>query len=307
MNILICCDYDNGGQMYALYSALNNYTNHVAKLITFRESFLKYDTDFLNPVPNVVAELAVWADFFILGEVLTPNVQSEPIYKKITPHNCIIRAGGSLARTRPDLYKGPIMKTGAFHDPTLVSKIAPMAITVNLAEFSMWPGRKTPDIYPVKLVFSGTPLKHKKDHSGIIFEVWKELSEKYNSDQVEFVNISMKPWKESLLIKSGCHICFDQYLLGTYANSAIEAMYYGMPVFGYNSAWSKSVFPDCPVISFTNTTEIIDEVSKMVEDPAYLRGIGYIGHEYVMSMHSSENAIKRWVNLIDFVSKEYLK
>lgn len=307
MNIVICCDYDNGGQMYALYSALNRYTDHVVKLITFKETFLKYDTEFLNPVPNVVSELAAWADFFVLGEVLAINIQSLPIYKKLTPNNCIIRAGGSLARSRPDLYRGPIMKTGAYHDPTLVSKIAPMANTVNMGEFDDWPCEISSHKYPVKLVFSGTPLKHRKEHSGIIFEVWDELSKRYDSSEIEFVNISMKPWKESLKIKSGCHICFDQYLLGTYANSAIEAMYYGLPVFGYNSAWSKSVFPDAPIISFTNMTEIIDEVSKMVEDPTYLREVGVIGHDYVMRVHDSKNAIKRWENLIEFVSKEYLK
>jgi len=306
MNILIACDFDNGGQMYALYCALNKYTRHTAHLITFRETFLKYDTEYFNPTPEIVRSLVDNSEFFILGEILTPNIQSVPIYEVINPHNTIIRAAGSLARTRSDLYKGPIMKTGGFHDPTLVSKIHPMAITVNMGEFGEWPEESKID-FPVKLVFSGTPLKHRKEHSGIIFYAWEELSKLYTSDKIEFVNISMKSWKESLQIKSGCHICFDQYLLGTYANSAIEAMYYGMPVFGFNSSWSKMVFPDAPIISYSDVKQIIGEVSKMIDDPEYLHQQAEVVRAYARRVHHSSHAIRRWESLIDFVSKEYLR
>jgi len=134
MNILICTEWDNGGQMIALKRALDKYTSHKSRLITLKQSYLDYETDIFNPSPNEVQKLVDESDFFILGEVVTRNVQTEPVYKNINPTNCILRAGGSLARKYPELYCtgifAKIMKTGAYHDVTLASKIFPLNLSI---------------------------------------------------------------------------------------------------------------------------------------------------------------------------------
>lgn len=308
MNILIATDMDNGGQMHTLQRALNKYTTYVARLITFKETYLRYETDIVDPSLNEVKELTEWADFYILGEMLQPKMHSKPILDKMTSSNSIIRAGGSLARQAPQLYTndkfGSIVKTGAYHDWTISSKIGVMGTTVNMYEFGEWPEENRPDdSKPTRLVFSGTALKRKEEHSGAYMEAWRALSKLYSSEQIEFVTISGKSWKESLDVKSTCHICFDQMKIGAYANSAIEGMFYHMPTFCLVSGWCKTIHPDVPVIPYTSLEDIVNATGKMIDEPETLKMIGDAGHRYVMEVHAAEKAIKRWESLIEFVTQ----
>lgn len=309
MNILLVCDYDNGGQMIALMKALNKFTEHEARLITFRRTYLGYEEDVFNPAPNAVEELCEWADFFILGEVLTPNIQSDPIRERIAPSNCIIRAGGSIARGYPQAYMlgklAHIMKTGAYHDPTIASRVFPMAATVNIYHFDEWPAEKKEYGEPFKLVFSGTALKQSAEHSGAIKEAMNELSLKYGPDTVDIINIQNKSWKETLAIKAQCHVCYDQLAIGAYANSAIEGLYYHMPTFCYVSGWCGTVHPDAPLISTKSAEDIVKITESFIKDPDEMYELGKEGHEYAMRVHSAENAVVRWENLIDFVTEEF--
>lgn len=308
MNILIATDMDNGGQMHTLYRALNKYTTHVARLITFKETYLGYETDIVDPSLNKVKELTEWADFYILGEMLYPRMQSKPILDKMTSSNSIIRAGGSLARQAPHLYTndkfGGIVKTGAYHDWTISSLISLMGTTVNMYEFEEWPEENRPaDNEPTRLVFSGTALKKREEHSGIYMKAWETLKDLYSSEQIEFITISGKSWKESLEIKSTCHICFDQMKIGAYANSAIEGMFYHMPTFCLVSGWCKTIHPDVPVISYTSVDDIVNATSWLIDDQSKLKTIGDAGHRYVMEIHAAEKAIKKWESLIEFVTQ----
>ncbi|MDD5614959.1 MAG: hypothetical protein PHH85_02020 [Candidatus Methanoperedens sp.] len=311
MKILLACDYDNGGQMIALAKALNKYTCHKARLITFRRTYLGYEEDVFNPPPDEVESFCAWADFFILGEVLTKNIQSASIYTKINPSNCIIRAGGTIARTYPQAYMTggleKIMKTGAYHDPTIASRVFPMAATVNMYHFDEWPVEKKEYEAPFKLVFSGTAQKQQAGHSGAIMAAWDELGHKYGSDKIEFVNIRERSWAESLAIKSQCHICYDQLSIGAYANSAIEGMFYHMPTFCYVSGWCGTVHPDAPLISVKSAEDIVEITESFIEDPDRMYELGKEGHDYVVRVHDAKNAVERWEQLIHFVSKEYLK
>jgi len=308
MNILIATDLDNGGQMYALYRALNKYTTHIARLITFKETYLGYKTDIVDLSLNQVKEMTEWADFIVLGEMLQPKMHTQPILDKMTLSNSIIRAGGSLARQAPGVYVqgkfAQIMKTGAYHDWTIAGQIGAMGTTVNMYEFDEWPVKKVPNSTdPIRLVFSGTALKQKGEHSGPYMEAWKQLSKEYDPDDVEFVTISGLSWEESLKIKSTCDICFDQLKIGAYANSAIEGMYYHMPTFCLVSGWCKTIHPDVPVIPYTSVDDIINATKRMIDYPKTLQEIGDAGHRYVMDMHSAEKAIRRWESLIEFVTQ----
>jgi len=305
MKILILTDFDNGGQMIALKKAFDKYTRHEARLITFRQTYLDYEVDMFNPPPNDVKEMVEWADFFIFGEILTQNIQSESVYQKINHKNCILRAGGSLARMHPDLYCtgifAKIMKTGAYHDVTLASRIFPMAHTVNMYHFDEWPKPDKSILKPMRLVFSGTALKRTAEHSGPITEAWDMLREKFDPSEIEFVTIKNTSWKETLKIKATCDICYDQTLLGAYASSSIEGMFYDMPTFCYTSSWCKSIHPEVPVISVRTAQEIFDRTVNIIKN----YGQYSYGHDYVMRVHDAKNAIERWTALIDYVQNEY--
>jgi len=311
INVLIVTEWDNGGQMYALYRALDLYTEHKARLITFKQSYLNYDTDVFDPNLDKVNVLVGWADFFILGEILQPRMHTAPILARIRPDNCIVRAGGSTARIYPQYYMTneyrKIMKTGAFHDHTITSRIFPMAPTVNMYHFQDFPPKKhRVNNGRLKIVFSGTALKQKNEHSGEFMKAWEILSKKY-PDDLELINIRNTSWKETLKIKAGCDICFDQLSIGTYANSAIEGMYYYMPTLAFVSAWSQTVHPDAPIVNVKTSGEIIDRIEGYIDNRNGMIDIGWEGHNYVVNNHSDLIAIKKWEALIKYVSEEYLK
>lgn len=309
IKILCATEYDNGGQMYALYKALNQYTSHTARLITFKNTYLDYQTDIFDPTLNQVDELVDWADFFILGEVLSPRMHTGSILSAIKPNNCIVRAGGSTARAYPQLYmsghyKG-LMKTGALHDVTIASRIFPMAPTVNMFHFDDFPAKKQKDEEaPIKIVFSGTGLKHKAEHSGEFTKAWEVLAKKHG-DELQLINIYKTPWKKTLEIKSGCDLTFDQLKIGAYANSAIEGMWYHCPTFCYVSEWCRTVHPDVPVVNIKTAEEIIERVDRYIDNPDEMRTIGDAGHNYVDKVHSADMVVQRWEALIKFVSEEY--
>lgn len=297
--------------MAALWKALNKYTEHDARLITFKQTYLNYETDLLDPTFDQVNELVEWAEFFVLGEMLNPRMHTNIIIERLCPNNCIIRAGGTIARNYPQLYMDGkfrgIMKTGAYHDPTIASRIFPMGNTVNMYDFSEWPVRvrEVPEgIEPIRIVFSGTAQKHQADHCAGFPKALDMLHEEYG-DRIEFVNIQNTSWRECLKIKADCDICFDQFLIGTYANSAIEAMFYRQAAFCYISGWSKSVFPEAPLISVTNAQEIFDEIILLIDNYPKRVAVGKIGNKYALQVHGAWNAVDRWSALIDFVVNEF--
>lgn len=295
--------------MYALYKALNQYTSHTARLITFKNTYLDYQTDVFDPTLNQVDELVEWADFFILGEVLSPRMHTGSILSAIKPNNCIVRAGGSTARAYPQLYmsghyKG-LMKCGAFHDVSIASRIFPMAATVNIFHFDKFPPKKERERgAPIKIVFSGTGLKHKAEHSGEFMKAWEVLSKKHG-DKIQLINIQRTPWKKTLEIKSGCDITFDQLHIGAYANSAIEGMWYRNPVFCYVSEWCRTAHPDVPAVNLKTAGGIVEQVDRYIDYPGEMKAIGDAGYDYVMREHSAAIAVQRWEALIKYVSKEY--
>jgi len=304
MNILIATTFDNGGQMIALSKALNKYTDHNARLITFKQSYLDYETDVFDPSLNTVKEMVDDSDFLILGEILASSMQANEIYRMVRQDNTILRAGGSIARQYPYAYTTGIfknvIKTGAYHDWSIFSKINPMANTVNMCHFDEWP-RNDSKNGPVKVVFSGTALKHTDKHSGAFKLVWDELQLIYAPEEVELVNISGESWKNTLAIKSSCHICYDQLAIGTYANSAIEGMFYNMPTFCYANGWTKSMHPDVPVISKLSVEDILNATMSLIENRDLMNEIGNAGNKYVMQVHDAKHAVKRWDGLIDQV------
>lgn len=305
MNILLAAEWDNGGQMIALSKALNQYTEHNARTITFKESYLKYETDVLDPTINKVKELVEWADFYILGEVLPPRSFTEPILKSIHSENCILRAGGSLARKYPALYlQAPytkIMKTGAYHDWSLYMTNFPMANTVNMYHFDEFPPEQKIESPPFRLMFSGT--KFKKKRSDIIQDAWNQLDDRAD---VSFFQVAGKSWQDALIEKSKGHIQFDHsLLLGAYASNSIEAMFYHMPVFCSASGWCRTTYPDLPVIHTKSSKELAEKTIELVTNPDLMKEIGDKGHEFAMKHHDAKVAVKRWTALISYVKDEY--
>jgi len=305
-NCLIFCYFDNGGQGIALCNALNRYTDHTARCVTVQQSYLNYATDIClsagDPVPDEEF------DFFIMSEYFPGMIKDTDLLKSAMPDNTIIRTGGSVVRNNLGYYaRAQQMSgwtyTGAYHDATLASRLS-IAPTTNILPIDEMPDSK-PSKDTLRVAFA--PTKHAK---GIDDFSWVMLQIEDEYGGVEGVPITGKSWKESVEIKSTCHITFDQFMIPTYANSAIESMYLQHPVISKIDWWTRMVYPDLPVIPVNTREDLYDALSHLIDvaldnnNTTILRTLGIEGKRFVEAHHRPEVVAEQWRCLINHVNQK---
>ena len=76
-------------------------------------------------------------------------------------------------------------------------------------------------------------------------------------------------------------VIIDQFILGSYGNLAIEAMYYGKPVMCYLcDDLIQKEFPDCPIVN-ANIDNLKEKISWLINNPEERIKIGKAGRLYV--------------------------
>lgn len=65
---------------------------------------------------------------------------------------------------------------------------------------------------------------------------------------LESVVIGNVTWQESLQQKAMCDIYVDQFRFGAYGVSAVESMAMSQPVLGYVNGWTRSMWPELPIV-----------------------------------------------------------
>ena len=304
-NCLIFCYFDNGGQGIALCNALNTYTEHTARCVTVHQTYLDYATDIClssgDPVPDEEF------DFFILSEHLPDMIKETNLFEHATSENTIIRTGGSAVRENLDYYAyrqrvGGWTYTGAYHDSTLSSKLV-IAPTTNILPIDEMPKPKT-EGDPIRVAFA--PTKSAKG----VDEFESVMSQLEKEHDVIGVPITGMSWKESVAIKSTCNITFDQLMIPTYANSAIESMYLQHPVVSKIDWWTRLVCPDLPVILVNTRDDLYAELTRLIDlvldngNLTILRTLGIEGKRFVEAHHRPEVVAEQWRCLINHVSQK---
>lgn len=305
-NCLIFCYLDNGGQGIALCDALNKYTDHRARCVTVHQTYLDYETDIClsagDSMPNEEF------DFFILSEYLPHVIKPPGVLRSAAPNNTIIRTGGSVVRKNIDLYAHEQRTngwtyTGAYHDSTLSSKLI-IAPTVNICPIDEMPEPNPP---PDKFRIAFAPTKKAKGVDAFV-SVVNKLENEY--DGVEGVPITGKTWKESVEIKSTCHCTFDQFMISTYANSAIESMWLQHPVFSSIDAWTRLVYPDLPIENVANEEDLYNTLKSMIDtcldhgNFKILQSLGHAGRLFVERHHHPRIVARQWECLIEHVNQK---
>lgn len=304
MNCLIFCYFDNGGQGIALCDALNKFTDHTARCVTVHQTYLDYKTDVCLSEGGTIPDDEF--DFFIMSEHLPDMIKDVDVLKSATPKNTIVRAGGSAVRKHIDYYayKQRVdgwTYTGAYHDSTLSSKMS-LAPTTNILPIDEMPNPKP---YPDKLRIAFAPTKSAKGVDEFV-SVMNRLEKEY--DFVEGVPITGKSWKESVEIKSTCQITFDQFMIPTYANSAIESMYLKHRVVSKIDWWTRMIYPDLPIIP-VNTEDglyksLVDLIKTRIEHSNRNAWLSLQGKTFVEKHHRPEIVANQWNYLINHVTQK---
>ena len=306
MNCLIFCYFDNGGQGIALCDALNKYTDHTARCVTVHQTYLDYKTDVCLSDGDSMPDDEF--DFFIMSEHLPETIKYTNVLKSATPTNTIIRTGGSTVRKNLGYYAHRQRVegwtyTGAYHDSTLSSKLS-IAPTTNILPIDEMPDPK-PNGDKLRVAFAPT-----KSAKGIdeFASVIRQLEKEY--DCVEGVPIIGKTWKESVEIKSTCHITFDQFMIPTYANSAIESMYLRHHVISKIDWWTQMIYPDLPITPVNTESDLYKTLKCLVDlflehnSFTILRTIGLKGRLFVGDHHHPKVVAEQWECLINHVNQK---
>ncbi|MFH1769866.1 MAG: hypothetical protein ABH833_04360 [Parcubacteria group bacterium] len=299
MNILLVSYLDNGGSLQQLCNALNKYTEHTARHLNFEQTWLEYDVDLKakDYRNEELQELLKDSEFFIFSEMIPKRFMD--LGFKLTRTNTIIRCFGGIARKGKEAYRARWIKdfttfTSGGFDPTIHPYLGFVAYHIpNIYEFSEFP--KVHKGNKIKICHAATN-KELKSTQKVVDTLW-ELERDFG---IETMIIHGVPWKETIKLKSECHITIDQFKLGTYASSAIESMYMGHTVVSRLSHFVRSMHPDIPIVQATEET-LYDVIKKLLFDSNSIEVIGKQGHEYAMREHDAKTNIVKWVNLIDWV------
>jgi len=310
MNILCFAPIDNGGQMINLTEALNKYTDHDARCITATETYLGYDTDITlkNHTPKELTKTLSDRDFFIFSEYLPQHSFVAGVLNKINlsnrikPENTIIRTAGTVSRNLGHSYRSAWvndgwMFAGPLGDWTLTSQIGRMAPVNYICPTSKIPVARQKDA-PIRICCSATTKA--KGVDAFVSTVNQLIGNGYD---VKGVLIQGQAWKDSVAAKSLCHITFDQFMIPSYANSAIESMWLGHAVVSDISSWCRLVHPDLPITDATDKHSLYRALVDLIENKE-LDWIGKIGHDYVMKHHTPSVVANQWDTLIEHVTKQ---
>lgn len=233
-------------------------------------------------------------------------IKDVDVLKSATPKNTIVRAGGSAVRKHIDYYayKQRVegwTYTGAYHDSTLSSKLS-IAPTTNILPIDDMPDPK-PSNDKLRVAFAPTKLaKGVNEFVSVLNRIKKEY------DFVEGVPIAGKSWKESVEIKSTCHITFDQFMIPTYANSAIESLYLKHPVISKIDWWTRMIYPDLPIIPVSTEEDLyrslVDLIKARTDPPNHSMWLRRQGKTFVEKHHHPKVVAKQWEYLINHVTQK---
>lgn len=314
MNCLIICFWDNGSQGINLCNALNKYTEYEARCITIQQSYLDFDTDILwaewgTPKRKLeLRSLLADTDFFIFSEFMPYDTQMKQVLeeigllRKVNPKNTIIRTAGSVARMQGDKYllswiRNGWMFAGPIYDWTLFGQFGRIAPVDYICPIEKMP---EPDPPKDKIRVCFAPTKKEKGEREFT-NVLSSLVEKY--DNIEAVPITGKSWKESIEIKKTCNVSFDQFMIPSYANNAIEGMWLKHAVLSKLTSWAYMVRRDLPILDVGNEMELHEDLRHLIENIEEIEEHGMRGREYVERYHTAKIVAQQWELLIKHVSE----
>lgn len=300
MNILCVSLLDNGGQLQQLTNALNRYTDHTARHLNFKQTWLDYEVDIkASDYRNEeLREMLGDSDFFIFSEMIPKRFND--LGFELTRNNTIIRCFGTITRKDLEGYRNRwasklITYTSGGFDPTIHPYLGFVAYHIpNLYEFSDFPAVNRGNNIKLCHVATNKSLKSTEKVVNAFWNLERDFG-------VETVTAHGLPWRDTLKLKATCHLTVDQFKLGTYASSAIESMYMGHTVVSRLSHFVRSMHPDIPIVQ-SEEGELYDVIKKLLFDSNSIDVIGKMGTPYAIKEHDAKTNIIKWEHLIEWVS-----
>jgi len=294
MKITMLSEIDYAGSGHKLCEAISRHTNHDIKIFTG-----KYYNPFKHPdnskwnrkeVQQRIEEsdiVHLKGDFPPCNGYLGLKIMHKPL---------IVTVSGSHFRKA---YHGGYQKV----HPWEFSKALGTAFTPDLLypEYSdVW----TP--HPIDsnnidnewdlsnpIILMHNPSRRDIKGTNFILDVMKRLRARLRA---EIMLIEGLPYSEAKVAKKRCTIFFDQFRVGFYGNSALEAMQYGIPVVAWISPkaikQANGLLNYCPVITTTGDTEVWgNKIESKLENLEY---VSIATKTWCDVIHSYQAVAKQW-------------
>jgi hypothetical protein len=295
MNILILGAMDCSGAGYALMSAINNTTNHKARMVILRQKWHRYPTDIIKPTRPELMSLLEWSDvlnFQVRGEeLLPPKSPKRPAVK--TYH-------GSEYRWRWKRENARAKRLGWLQT----------CMTIDLSQYgATWIGRAMPDLSHMVNQLPGFHIVHaaavdrkkKANRKGtdVLQDALMEL------DGVTADIFREIPNQECLRRKAQAHLYVDQVGprgLG-YGTNALEAWAMGLPVIASAPDKIKRLMRDTigyiPFCPCEDAETLRRRIVQFRDDELFRTKWALIGKRYLQVWHDPARVAARYVELFE--------
>jgi len=145
-----------------------------------------------------------------------------------------------------------------------------------------------------KLMIVHTPSNIDVKGTSKVIEVIEQLKKKYNFD---FELITGKKHETALSAIRNCDLFLDQFIIGDYGVSSIEAMAFGKAVVCYITENVYRQLPgDCPIIN-ANFDNLYSKLAEILKYPQVLKSYGVQGRKYVEKYHDAFKNSKRMLEM----------
>jgi hypothetical protein len=296
MNILILGAMDCSGAGHALMTAINEYTEHKARMITLRQVRYHYPTDIICPTEEETRDWIHWAD------VLNLQVRGE----KMIPD-------GSPKRPAVKTYHGSEYRRYYKRERAKCRRNGWLAtcMTLDLSAYgATWIGRAMPDLSHMlnrdvgefRIVHAAAPgRKHKTNRKGtdVLERALKGL------DGVTADIFREVPNAECLARKAKAHLYIDQVGprgLG-YGTNALEAWAMGLPVVASAPMLTRELIvrqigylPFCPC---SDVLSLRRRIKQFRDNLRFRQRWAYRGQQYVRQWHAPAYVAGEYVKLLE--------
>gem|GEM_PF-89737 len=162
---------------------------------------------------------------------------------------------------------------------------APLSLDPALASVPIRKSRVLPDNAPVVVMHapSSSAMEEVKGTEHVRAAVEHLVSEGFNLILQMVQNL---PRQDAIMKFRDADIFVEQLTLGSYGNTAIEAMAHGVPVISSHHPDHAHLAPGCPIVHADPTT-LVDRLRELIADKEARERIGRQSYEFVRTFHGN--------------------
>ena len=285
MNILILSRADHTGAGYALMQAINEHTEHKARAICYKRTWLKYPVDIFQPSLMLLSSFMNWADVVNShsGAFIAPEWRNKPVV--MTYH------GSYYRNHRQELDKRDKLRG-----------YKRFGLTLTLAMHGLrWIGRPIGDLSHMRDPADEFTVHHCSTHP-------KRKGTQQIVNALDGFNLDIVRQKsnaECLRRRARCHVVVDRFrdTIGTIGTTTIESFAMGLPVISWATPermeYIESVIGYVPFVYADGAEQLREAAQRLRDDPVFYAACQRIGQRYVEEWHDPARIAGQFVELVN--------